>query len=245
MHSGIYTAYSGLKAQMEALDLLANNLANANTTGFKEQKAFFSALNTAMGSLEASPLEAAINSHAVLAESSLNVMGGSLLQTDRELDLALVGDGFLTVETPAGIRYTRNGNLMTDSRSVLCTAEGHPVIGERGRIVLGPGKVGINEDGEVLVNSVRIDRLKLASFENPAKLLRQGNSLFAPISGEQLPKAATGVTVRQGYQEQSNVNPVLATVRMVEIMRHFEAIQKSVTLMFNEMDAKSIERLGR
>ena len=245
MHSGIYTAYSGLKAQMEALDLLANNLANTNTTGFKEQKAFFAALNTAMGSPEASPLEDAINRHAVLAESSLNVTGGSLLQTDRELDVALVGDGFLTVETPAGIRYTRNGNLMTDSRWVLCTAEGHPVIGERGRIVLGPGNIGINENGEVLVNRVRIDRLKLASFENPAALRRQGNSLFAPVSGDQLPKAATGVTVRQGYQEQSNVNPVLATVRMVEIMRHFEAIQKSVTLMFNEMDAKSIERLGR
>ena len=243
MHSGIYTAYSGLKAQMEALDVLASNLANVNTTGFKEQKAFFSALNLALDAPGATPLDSAINTHAVLTESALNLRDGSLVATHRDLDLALVGNGFLTVETPGGVRYTRNGNLVTDAKSVLCTADGNPVLGERGRIVLGPGKVDINQDGEILVAGTRVDRLKLASFDNPAVLLREGGSLLAP--GSQPPKAAPEVAVRQGYQEQSNVNPVLATVRMLEIMRHFEAIQKSVNLMYNEMDAKSIEKLGR
>jgi flagellar basal-body rod protein FlgF len=243
VHSGIYTAYSGLKAQMEALDVLASNLANVNTTGFKEQKAFFSALNLALDAPDATPLDSAINTHAVLAESAMNLKDGSLVETHRDLDLALTGNGFLTVETPGGIRYTRNGNLVTDARSVLCTADGNPVLGERGRIVLGPGKVDINQDGEILVGGTRVDRLKLASFDNPAALLREGGSLVAPDG--QPPKPAPGVAVRQGYQEQSNVNPVLATVRMLEIMRHFEAIQKSVQLMYNEMDAKSIEKLGR
>ena len=243
MHSGIYTAYSGLKAQMEALDVLASNLANVNTTGFKEQKAFFSALNLALDVPDATPLDSAINTHAVLTGNAMNLKDGPLVETHRDLDLALVGNGFLTVETPGGVRYTRNGNLVTDAKSVLCTADGNPVLGERGRIVLGPGKLDINQDGEILVAGTRVDRLKLASFDNPSALLREGGSLLAP--GGQPPKPAPGVAVRQGYQEQSNVNPVLATVRMLEIMRHFEAIQKSVQLMYNEMDAKSIEKLGR
>jgi len=243
VHSGIYTAYSGLKAQMEALDILAGNLANVNTTGFKEQKAFFSALNLALDAPGATTLDSAMNTHAVLAESALNLSGGSLVATHRDLDLALVGNGFLTVETPGGTRYTRNGNLVTNGGSVLCTADGNPVLGETGRIVIGPGKVNINQDGEVLVAGMRVDRLKLVAFDNPAALGREGNSLLYP--GDQPPNPAPGVSVRQGYQEQSNVNPVLATVRMLEIMRHFEAIQKGVQLIYNEMDAKSIEKLGR
>jgi flagellar basal-body rod protein FlgF len=245
VHSGIYTAYSGLKAQMEALDVLASNLANVNTTGFKEQKAFFSALNQALDSSDAAPLDSVINTHAVLAESALNIRDGALVETHRDLDLALIGNGFLAVDTPGGVRYTRNGNLTTNAKSVLCTAEGLPVLGERGQIVLGTGKVDINEQGEVLLGGIRVDRLKLVTFDSPATLRREGGSLLAPFQEGATPKPAAGVTVRQGYQEQSNVNPVLATVRMLEIMRHFEAIQKSVNLMYNEMDAKSIDRLGR
>jgi len=245
VHSGIYTAYSGLKAQMDALDMLANNLANVNTVGFKEQKAFFIALNLALDGANAPQLDSAINTHAVLAESALNLAGGSLVETHRDLDLALVGNGFLAVETPAGVRYTRNGNLMTDARSVLCTSEGLPVLGEHGRIVLSPGKVDINEDGDILVGGARVDRLQLAAFDDPASLIPEGSSLLAPARSGQAPKAASGVTVRQGLQEQSNVNPILATVRLVEIMRRFEAIQKSVSLMFNDMDSKAIEKLSR
>ena len=242
MHSGIYTAYSGLKAQMEALDSLANNLANVNTTGFKEQKSFFTALNLAIGSPDASPLDAAVNS-AVSVQNSLNPAYGNVIETHRDLDVALIGDGFLTIETPAGIRYTRNGHLTTNKQSVLCTLEGFPVLGERGKITLGPGKVDINQNGEVTVDGTPVDRLKLASFERPGALLCEGSSLLVPK--DQVPKPAADVAVRQGFQEQSNVNPVLATVKLLEIMRHFEAIQKSISLIFNEMDAKAIERLPR
>lgn len=244
MHSSIQVAYTGLKAQMDALDTLANNLANANATGFKEQKSFFTTFNRMMESPDVSQLEAAINNE-VSAESTLNLTDGSLLETRRDLDVALTGNGFFTVETPAGIRYTRNGNLTTNAKSVLCTADGFPVLGEHGKIVLNPGKVTINQDGDVLVDDVRVDRLKLAAFDNGTALLSEGRSLFFPASGAQPAKPASGLMVRQGYQEQSNVNPMLATVRMVEILRHFEAIQKSISLIFNDMDAKAIERLGR
>jgi flagellar basal body rod protein FlgG len=228
---------------MDALDTLANNLANVSTAGFKEQKAFFTALNLALGGADAPQVDSAINTHEVLAQNALNLADGSVVETGRDLDVALVGNGFLTVETPAGVRYTRNGNLMTDSKSELCTSDGFPVLGTQGRIVLSPGKVGINEDGEISVDGTPVDRLQLSTFDDPASLIPEGSSLLAPAGSDQVAKPASGVTVKQGFQEQSNVNPVLATVRMVEIMRRFEAIQKSISLMFNDMDSKAIETL--
>jgi len=244
VHSSIQTAFTGLKAQMDALDMVANNLANVNAAGFKEQKAFFTTLNRALTASGATDLEAAINNE-VSTGSALNLTDGALVETRRDLDLAISGNGFLTVETPGGVRYTRNGSLTRDAKSVLCTADGFPVLGEGGKIVLNPGKVNINEDGEVLVDGVRVDRLKLTSFDSPGALICEGSSLFAPAQSGQAAKPASGVTVRQGFQEQSNVNPVLSTVRMVEILRHFESIQKSISLIFNDLDAKVIERLGR
>jgi flagellar basal-body rod protein FlgF len=229
---------------MEALDTLANNLANVNTAGFKEQKSFFTALNVALESPDASPLASAINT-MVTTGNMLNLSAGPLTQTHRDLDVALEGNGFLTVETPAGLRYTRNGNLTTNAKSVLCTADGFPVLGDAGPITLPQGTRVINQDGQVLVDGTMVGRLKLAAFDDPNSLRCEGNSLFASAKSGDTPKAANGVTVRQGFQEQSNVNPILATVRMMEILRHFESIQKGVGLMFNEMDAKAIDKLGR
>jgi flagellar basal-body rod protein FlgF len=244
VHSGIVTAYSGLKAQMEALDVLANNLANVNTAGFKEQRSFFNTFNVALEASSSTPLESAVNS-MVTTGATLNLSPGPQTQTHRDLDVALEGNGFLTVETPAGLRYTRSGNLTTNAKSVLCTEDGFPVQGETGPITLPQGKVIINEDGQISVDGTAVGKLKLAAFDGPNSLRSEGKSLFIPVKSGDAPKAATGVTVRQGYQEQSNVNPMLATVQMMEILRHFEAIQKGVGLMFNEMDAKAIEKLGR
>jgi flagellar basal-body rod protein FlgG len=228
---------------METLDLLANNLANINTTGFKEQRVFCRVLNQ-NAPVEASALGAVINNHAALAEAAYNFENGSLLVTGRDLDIALVGPGFLSIQTPNGVRYTRNGNLQTNGKSQLVTLDGMPVLGERGPIVLGQGKVEINERGEVLVDNAVVERLKLVTFEDSSQLQREGNTLFALPATAQ-PKPAEDVSVRRGCLEQSNVNPVLSTVRMVEIMRHFEAIQKSLSLISNVMDAKSIEKLSR
>lgn len=244
MHSGVIAAYSGLKAQMEALDTLANNLANVNTAGFKEQVSFFRTLNLARDSSGVAPLESAIN-NAVTSGSALNVNPGTLLETHRDLDIAIEGEGFLTVETPQGLRYTRNGNLIRNAESVLCTADGFPVLGESGRIVLSPGKVNITQDGQIQVDGNNMARLKVVSFEHSSSLTCEGHSLFAAAQGADNPGPASGAAIRQGYQEQSNVNPVMSTVRMVEILRHFEAIQKSVNLMINDLDAKAIEKLGR
>lgn len=245
MNSGIYTAYSGLKAQMETLDTLANNLANVNTTGFKEQRAFYRLLDASGEMPGTQSLQNAVNQHVSLEGAALNLEDGSLAASGRDLDLALVGPGFLAVQTPGGVRYTRDGNLQANRQAQLVTTGGYQVLGERGPITLPPGSLDISERGEVFVNHQFLDRLKLVSFDNTSDLTREGRSLFAARPGAQEPKPAQSVSVHQRFLEQSNVSPVLSTVRMVEIMRHFEAIQKGLNLISNVMDSKSIEKLSR
>jgi flagellar basal-body rod protein FlgF len=235
-----------MQAQLDALQILANNLANINTTGFKEEKAFFTFLNQ---SLESSPgaddLTETIN-RSVLARGTMNAAEGSLNPTNRELDIAIEGNGFLVVQTPGGIRYTRNGSLHLNAQSVLTTSDGFPVLGSATGlpITLGPGKISINEDGEVSLDDAKIDRLKVVTFDNLSALEKEGNSLFISRAGQNSEKKSDA-KIRSGYLEQSNVNPVSSVVQMVEILRHFEAIQKGVDLIMNDINGKVIDKLGR
>ena len=244
MNNGIQAAASGMRAQIDALDILANNLANLNTTGYKEQKAFFTYLDEA--SAAARPEDddpSRIRSAA--ARSALNLTDGTLQPTGRDFDVALVGQGYLAVQTPQGVRYTRNGGLRLNDKSELVVSGGYPVLDDNGRrITIGPGKLNITEKGIVYADNRRMGQLKLVSFDEPAAVIREGDSLLAPPAGKPTPKPVD-VQVKQGFLEQSNVNSVAAVVDMVGIMRRFEAISKSVNLIVNDLDAKSIERLGR
>jgi flagellar basal-body rod protein FlgF len=236
----VQLAASGLKAQVEALDLLANNLANLNTNGFKEEKAFFTYLDESMGSpQDADPGRL----RTVSAQGALNVRDGLLQPTQREFDIALVGNGFLAVETPQGERYTRNGSFRLNAKSELVTSGGYPVLGPKGRIAVTPGRLVITEQGGVYSDNTLLGQLKLVTFDEPAAMVQEGNSLLAPPSSQAKPKPAD-VQIKQGYLEQSNVNAVASMVEMVGLMRRFEAIQKSVGLVLNEVDSKSIDRLG-
>jgi len=261
VNSGLYTAYSGLRARSDALDILANNLANLNTTGFKEEKAFFTLLDQSLNAPgPPETIGTAIN-RSVLAHKALNPAEGSLSFTNRDLDVAVVGNGFLVVETPQGIRYTRNGNLQLNAQAILTTSEGFPILGQSGHpIQLGPGKIHISEDGQISVegtplnqpkkeedvapNKGPVDSLKIVAFDDLSVLEREGSSLFRSRDGRQSEKSSTAA-LRSGYLEESNVNPISSIVQMVEILRHFEAIQKSVNLLMNDINSKAIEKLGR
>ncbi len=244
MNSGLYTAYSGLRAKVTALDQLSNNLANLNTVGFKEGRSFFTLLNQAIDARDSTLLNSVINSRVTVAPGSVDESDGSLLATGRELDLALSGSGYLSVNTPRGTRYTRNGGLTLGKDGVLSTADGNPVLGENGPIRLYPGKIHFSEQGEVYLEGKLVDRLKLVAFSDPSALQREGSSLLFPAN-EQVRAVPASARVQQGFLEQSNVNAVSSVVGLVEILRHFEAIQKSVHLLMNDINAKAIERLGR
>jgi flagellar basal-body rod protein FlgF len=239
MNNGISTAYSGLRAQMDALDVLSNNLANLNTAGFKEELAYFSRKQPEDGSLNS-----AINS-SITTQGASNFLDGSLLQTYRNLDVAIEGNGFLVIQTPQGIRYTRNGSLKQNGQGLLCASEGSPVVGASGGpITLGPGKINIGVDGTVSLDGNKIDQIKIAAFNNPNQLTREGNSLYMMADGKGQ-ETISEAKIKSGFLEQSNVNPLTSIVRMVEITRKFEAIQKTMNLIINDIDSKSIDKLGR
>ena len=244
MNSGLYTAFSGLRAEMTALDMASHNLANVNTVGFKEGRAFFTLLNQTLNDQDSSQVGAAVNNQVVLAEGALNESDGSLLATGRDLDIALSGSGYLTVQTPRGLRYTRDGGLAIGRQDFLTTRDGYVLLGENGPIQLGQGKVRIDEQGSVYLDGNLMDRLKLVTFNDPRALQREGATLMAPVS-DKMKAVPAQLQVRQGYLEQSNVNAIAGVVGMVGILRHFEAIQKSVNLLMNEVNAKAIDRLGR
>ncbi len=244
MNSGIQAAASGMRAQVEALDILANNLANLNTIGFKEQKAFFTYLSDAAASSQSAEDDPS-GIHAVSAQAALNVTDGNLQSTGRDFDIALMGEGYMAVQTPQGVRYTRNGSLQLNEKSELITSGGYPILDDNGQhITVGPGRLNITEKGLVDVDNKKIGKLKLVTFDTPALVIREGNSLVAPPANKPTPKPAD-IQVKQGFLEQSNVNTVASVVEMVGIMRRFEAISKSVNLMFNDLDTKAIEKLSR
>jgi flagellar basal-body rod protein FlgG len=238
MNSGLYTAFSGMRSQMDALDIASNNLANVNTAGFKEQKAFITVLGDAVN--------AGSEDHSMVqAQSAMSAADGSLQLTHRDLDVALTGNGFLVVNAPQGIRYTRNGQLSVNAKSTLCAAGGIPVVGESGKpIVLGPGQVTINDQGGVYRDGVLIDRMKIAAFDDSTALVQEGNSLLAPARAGVEPKAGEA-KVQQGYLEQSNVNAVGCVVGLVGILRQFEAVQKTVDVLMNDINAKAIDKLSK
>jgi flagellar basal-body rod protein FlgF len=243
--SGLYTAYSGMRAQSDALEILANNLANLNTAGFKGDRTFFSLLNQKLeDSKGQNSLEAAINPQ-VLVQKALNTTEGSLSLTGRDLDVAITGNGFLVVKAPQGTRYTRNGNLHLDAQGVLATSDGYPVLGASGNpIKLGAGKIQIGTDGGVVLENEPIDRLKIVTFDNLSTLEKEGSSLFLSRGGQASEKASSA-TIQSGYLEQSNVNAISGVTQMMDLLRHFEAIQKSINLLMNDINPKVIDKLGR
>jgi flagellar basal-body rod protein FlgF len=245
MDSGIYTAFSGMQSKMDALEILSNNLANLNTTGFKEEKAFFTLLNQSLEGLKGSGNLNEVINQSVQTRTALNVASGSLTHSGGELDIAIKGNGFLAVDTPRGIRYTRNGSLHLNDQSQLATSEGFPIKGDNdSAISIGPGTIQIRKDGAVSVNGAQVGRIKVVAFENVSMLQKEGNSLFVSRANPAAERPSDA-TIEWGYLEQSNVNAVSSIVQMVDILRHFESIKKSVDLIMNDINTKAIERLGR
>lgn len=255
MNYGLYTAYLGMRARLRTVEVIANNVANASTTGFKADSLYYRSIEAA--ELEAARLAAqdetpgapaqpgdpttAAAAPSLLPSRALGVVGGGMLdlssgalrETGRSLDVALAGDGFLVVQTPRGERYTRDGALTLDVNGQLVTAHGDLVVGEGGPLTVTPGEVSITEDGRLKVAGQELGQLKLVRFQTPRTALRkEGDSLFVATGSEQ-PQAATQTKVQQGMLESSNVNPVGEMAALMQNNREFEALQRSVTLLMS------------
>lgn len=255
MERGIYSAATGMLAQQFVLDAIASNIANANTTGFKQDIPTFRALHEMSLSRfsGAEPSRAApvgrVGTGVTFDTTVLDLSQGVLHPTGNPLDVAILGEGYFSVQTPQGERYTRDGHfrLEPESRSAdgkaaayLATDSGQRVLGLKGPIVVPQeGDIRIQPDGRVLVNSVEVDRLKVVRPVNGMPV-KEGGNLVA-LRG---PTEAGSARLATGTLEASNVHPVRAMVQMIVVQRAYESAQRAVTA-HDETLGKVINEAGK
>jgi flagellar basal-body rod protein FlgF len=243
MDSGYYAACAGLAAQTQALELVAHNLANLGTAGYRGQQATFRSLLAGSGTAARNPLNAAVNNFGVLGGSRIDFASGSLTATGNPLDLSVAGAGFFVVQTAGGTAYTRNGGFHITSAGLLVTAQGDAVLGEQGPITLPNGTVAVSADGTISVDGAVAAKLRLAEFSPSTTLSAAGNSLYTAIEGSELPAASS--SVRQGMIEGSNVSPVESVVQLITVQRSAEMMQRALTLFDSQMNQTAAQDLPR
>jgi flagellar basal-body rod protein FlgG len=243
MNKGIYPVLSGGIAQERRLEILTNNLANVNTVGYKKDVPVF-AVEEPGGLSHPHP--------AGIPESEQSFVGmdgfftdyspGVTRQTGNSLDFAIEGSGFFVVESPEGTRYSRNGSFTLSPDRQLVTAEGWPVVGDNGPILLTEnGKIAVDGDGSISINGSEVNRFRIVDFEKPYGLKKEAGSLF---SGEGEIEAA-GHRILQGTLEISNVQGLKEMTSMIEVMRAYESYQKAMQSLDDlGQKANEIGRVG-
>jgi flagellar basal body rod protein FlgG len=239
MAGGYYVALSGMRTRLDQLDRLAADIANAGTSGYKtERSSSAQADRPQFGSV----LQTAID--VTTGGRRLNTTAGAIAPTGRSLDAAIDGNGFFVVQSAAGTRYTRNGHFTAGPGGVLTTEDGSVVQGANGPITVGKGPITIATDGTVQESGTTAGKLSIVAFDDPGQLVREGSSLLrADPAAPSHP--ATDTTVRAEALEQSNVSVVERIAELTEVSRTFEALQKSLSLQMNDLDARAIDILGR
>jgi len=235
-----YIALSGLRARADELDRIATDIANIGTAGYKGER---QARVVAERAQFERTLDTAIDTS--LGDVRLDVRDGALASTGRPLDLAIDGDGFFVVETADGDRYTRNGHFTLDADRRLVTEDGYAVKGVDGPIVVGDreGELNVDADGTVWNGVTRAGRLAVVAFADPARMTREQGTLLG--AGDQPAVAVAAPAVRAGTLEQSNVSIADRLAAITSVSRGFEALQKSISMLMNDVDGKAIEQLGR
>jgi flagellar basal-body rod protein FlgF len=262
MIKGIYAAASGMVSGLHRQAILTHNISNMNTSGYKQ-------ILTSMDDWEKTQVRPLIKSQVdvpfappmfnnlaiqqttLLGDLGLGVENipdttdfnqGDLQQTDMTYDLAIQGDGFFQVQTPNGVRYTRDGRFNRDSAGNLVNVDGYMVLDSNGQsITLGDGSVAVDSSGAVMVDDVQVATLGIASFTSPTtELVRDGDNTYAATN----PPSGTSVSrVEQGYLETSNVNIADAMTQMVSIGRSYQASQQLVNVQ-DTLLGKAIQSLG-
>lgn len=245
MTQALFAASSGALTYEKRLDILANNLANINTVGFKQDRLIFEVPAQGGGqkgdaNLGNYPISAPPSPTATRTDFS----PGQLRHTRNALDLALVGEGFFCIETPDGKHYTRKGSFALNQDGVLVTKDGYPVLGKKGEIKISGQDVRVDEGGNISVDGDPVDTISVVSISNIHTLRKVGNSLFVPPGSGVDEDKAEDVKVKQGFIETSNVDGVKVMTEMIDVLRGYESYQKIIKFL-DDATRKSINEVGR
>jgi flagellar basal-body rod protein FlgG len=253
MTRGVYISGTGMLLQRRAMEVVTNNITNADTTGYKKE---YLAAHTFDAELlrrvndnaetdaiarrgAESPRVGNLNFGAQIDQLYYDFASGGFEETGRATDFAIQGAGFFVLDTPAGERYTRAGAFLVDRDGYIIDASGNYVLGQNGRIYTGGSEFTVNQDGEVTLPDGSVaDTLRLAEFEDPRTLRKQGGNVFESAGGQ--PEDGAGRSaIRQGYLENSNVDIAREMVEMITVYRVYETNQKMLT-MNDEINGKAV-----
>lgn len=226
-------AVVGMFRQEKRYDLIANNLGNVQTAGYKKDVPVFQKI---LSEALLSPMDDPVESVTIFQQ-------GDLQATRNELDLAIEGEGFFKVKTPSGVRYTRNGNLRLNKDGVLIQSNGYPVLGSGREITVQGGQMHIGAEGEIWANGNNQGKIDLITFRDLKALKKEGQNLFK-LETEQDEMEAKGSRIHQGALELSNVNALEEMVRMIEAMRTSESCHKAIQVE-DDMNARAVNDLAR
>ena len=228
-------------ALQRQMDVVANNMANLNTTGFKSEQILFEEYVMPVARDQDFPRLDQPLSYVQDWATIHDLSGGAMVQTGSELDVGLNGDGFFAVQTPGGDRWTRAGSFQLSANGTLVDASGNPMLGEGGPIQFGPDETGIQiaADGSVSSSAGQKGKLRLVEFANVQQLTREGSNLWAGGT----PVAATNTRAMQGFIEKSNVSGVSEMAEMIRVTRAYESAASLATKQ-DELRRSAIQRLG-
>lgn len=238
MAGTIYVALTGMQTRLAQLDRVASDIANESTAGYKGERASTTSVNRP--SFDAM-LDAAIDTAPT--QSKIDFRPGVILPTGRDLDVAVDGRGFFTIQTATGQRYTRNGHFTRSADGTLVTGDGLSVLGETGPLKVPDGQVVVKPDGTLNVNGTAAGKLKIVDFADYTQLAREDGGRFRAAANSQTLDKPAGM-VRSGALEQANVSIAERLAGLTEVSRGFEALQRGVSLT-NEIDIKAIGELAR
>ena len=252
MDSGYYAVSAGLAAQTQALELVAHNLANLGTTGYRGEQTTFRSLLAAhdlsgAGAVSRNLINAAINNFGVLGGSRLDLRSGSVAPTGNPLDVAVAGSGFLAVQSAqgvgVGVLYTRDGSFHVSSTGQLVTSQGNRVLGEQGPVTLPNGAVAISADGTISVDGNVVDKLQLAEFPAGTNLTAMGNATYSAPAGSAV--AAADSSVRQGMLEGSNVSATEGVVQLLTVQRNAEMLGRAFSALDGQLNQIAVQDLPK
>ncbi len=235
MVKGIYQASRSLDVRDKNMSVIANNLANIDTSGYKRKVPFSEILQ---------------NKKNAEMKQVTDFRQGEIMETEKDFDLALKGDVFFAIDTDDGLRYTRNGRFTMSDEGILVDENGKSVMGRSGEINIKAAMlnedqtVTINKKGEILVGDEIIDTVMVVKFEEPQKLYDVGDSQFMMKEENYEIAQDEDFELFQGYLETSNVNPIIEMESMISLNTDFTSSQKIITFMDKSLEqANSIGRV--
>lgn len=260
MIKGLYTSAAGMLPLAYRQDLVANNLANVNTSGYKQDRSFVHELINAdlylnehgIASTGQPPrlvnvmppaYRAAVGDASQVIVHQTDFTRGKMEVTGNDLNLAIDGNGFFAVDTPQGVQYTRSGYFSINADGELVTADGYTVLGQAGPINIQGGKPIVQQNGDVQVNNVLRGTLRITDFGKPYRMTKTADNLFTPEAGA-AGQPVEDFVIRQGVLEQANSHPINQMVEMIEILRLFELNQRAIRLQ-DETLQQAVSQVGR